>query len=534
MKKTLLKNGLIVDGTGTKAFRGDILFSDVILKVGEEISAEYADEIVDVENQIVAPGFIDPHSHADINVIENKNQSFYIRQGVTTEVVGLCGLGYVPLKKEDMIENMKYGAGLFGYKQEYNDYNFTSFNSYMKLADHAACNVAVSATHNAARIAATGFTNSPFEAEKRNQMMQDIIQEASSSGCLGISTGLSYYPCAYADYSELKALAEAVRETDGIFLMHIRYPKPEEPYSALQEIVKLGKECGTRIHILHYRTKYHLDGGHPEILLNMIRKANSEGADITMETLPYLSGSTYIDVILPGWVMEGGRKKALARLKDKKNWPEITKQMEYLLNITVLGNGRPSRFGHVGNHPEYSGRFILDVAKERNQDVRQMLLELLIDSELDMNYVGNERDESEEYKQVMMDDTLDLLMDPLYLCGSDTMPYGEYQHPRNYGCYPRLLRLARERRIPLEKMINKITWMPAQRLGLMDRGVLRVGKASDITVFDPNNVNDRANFDNPFLYPTGINYVFVNGVPAYRDGKETKRYSGTIVKKTRI
>lgn len=99
MKKTLLKNGLIVDGTGTKAFRGDILFSDVILKVGEEISAEYADEIVDVENQIVAPGFIDPHSHADINVIENKNQSFYIRQGVTTEVVGLCGLGYVPLKE---------------------------------------------------------------------------------------------------------------------------------------------------------------------------------------------------------------------------------------------------------------------------------------------------------------------------------------------------------------------------------------------------------------------------------------------------
>ncbi|MGB8451290.1 MAG: amidohydrolase family protein [Anaerocolumna sp.] len=531
MKKILIKNGNIVDGTGRKAYKGDILFCDSILKIASHIDETTADEVYDVPGLTVAPGFIDPHSHADLSVIEEKRQSFAVCQGVTTQVVGLCGLGFVPLPKDRMIETMEYSAGLFGYKPAYNNYDLSSFDSYMRLAEKAATNVAVSATHNAARVAAAGYTNHPGEKEKRTEIMKQIIEDAMDAGCIGISTGLSYYPCAHADYEELKEIAETVKKRNGTFLMHIRYPKPEEPYGALKEIIRLGLEAKARIHILHYRTKYPLDYGHPEVLIDMFEKANREGGDFTLETLPYLSGSTFIHTILPAWVVEGGIKPTLRRLKDPGLRPRIIKEMQYLLRITALGNGKPPRFGHVGGHTEYSGKFIRDVAEMRRQSIDEMLLDLMIESRLDINYVGNEAEEDPEVAKILMNDTMTLLRNPLYLVGSDAMPYGEYPHPRTYGCYARMLRLSREQNIPVEEVIAKITSAPAKRLSIPDRGELLVNRAADIVVFDTEKIRDNADFDNPVKAPSGIRYVFVNGVLAVEDGVQKENYSGHVLRK---
>ena len=533
MKKILIKNGNIVDGTGERAYKGDILFDNHILKISAHIDESDADEVHDARGLVVAPGFIDAHSHADLSVIGDKKQSFAICQGITTQVTGLCGLGFVPLTKDKMIETMKYNAGLFGYQPEFDQYDFSSFERYMKLVDGAATNIAIAATHNAARVAATGYTNKAEEKEERIIKMKQIIEEAMDAGCLGISTGLSYYPCAYADYDELREIATTIKRRDGIFLMHIRYPKPEEPYGALKEIIRLGLETKAKIHILHYRTKYPLDYGHPEVLIDMFDKANQEGGNFTLETLPYLSGSTFIHAILPAWVVEGGIEPTLERLKDPALRPRIIKEMQQLLNITALGNGKPPRFGHVGGFPEYSGQFIRDVARMRNQDMDEMLLDLMIASRLDINYVGNEAEEDPEVSRILMEDTMTLLRNPLYLVGSDAMPYGEYPHPRTYGCYARMLKLSREQNIPLEEMIAKLTAAPARRLGMIDRGELKVSRAADIVVFDDQKVKDNADFEHPTLPPSGIHYVFVNGQMAVENGVQKEVYNGKVIRKNK-
>ena len=263
----LIKNGRIIDGNNKPAFSGDILVKgDKIAQIGGPFSEELADCVIEAAGHVVSPGLIDPHSHADLDLLQNPRQDFDLCQGVTTEVVGLCGLGFVPLEKERLDENMKYSAGLFGYDPALLEHDFSSFEGYMKEVEGAGINVAVAATHNAARIAASGFYNRDEDKEHRLSVMGEIIDEAMAAGRVGMSTGLSYYPCTYADFDELVYLAKKLKEHDGTFLTHIRYPKQGEPGSAIDEIIRVGQESKTRIHILHYRTKYPYDYGHPELL----------------------------------------------------------------------------------------------------------------------------------------------------------------------------------------------------------------------------------------------------------------------------
>lgn len=528
----LIKDGRIINGSGTASFTGDILVQgDRIAKIGVGFAPELADKVIHADGKVVAPGIIDSHSHADLDILKNRRQDFNLCQGVTTEVIGLCGLGFVPLHKDRFIENMKYSAGLFGYDGILADFDFSSFEGYMKAVDGAGINVAVAATHNAARIAASGFVNRPEDKELRLARLRDIIEQAMSAGCIGMSTGLSYYPCAYADFEELVFLANALREYDGTFLTHIRYPKKDEPYSAIDEIIRVGEESHARIHILHYRTKYPLDYGHPEILLNKFEAVNARGCDFTLETLPYLSGSTFIHTILPGWAVEGGFDATMKNLKNPLLRPRIIDEMQYLLRITAMGNGKPPRFGHVGNHPEYSGKFIRDVQAMRGQDLSTMLLDLLVESELDINYVGNEVEEDPEIARILMSDTLTMLQHPLYLCGSDSMPYGEYPHPRTYGCYAKMLRLSRELSLPLEKIIAKLTSAVADRFRLSEVGRLEPGKRADIIVFDQDIVTDCSNFENPTATAKGMAYVIVGGVVAVEDDMPTGILNGTVIRK---
>ena len=528
----LIKNGLLLDGTGAPGKIGDLRIEQgLITDVGGTLEPRSGEEIVDASGAVVAPGMIDSHSHSDLDLLKHPRQDFDLCQGVTTQIVGLCGLGYIPLSGDKLDENMRYSAGLFGYDRELASSDiFSSFAAYMDAVKGAGTNVCVSATHNAARIAANGFSSTIPDRIEYFRRMQKILADAVEAGCIGMSTGLSYYPCAYADYDELVFLADTLKELDAAMLSHIRYPRQGEPDSAIEEFLRIGTETGARIHILHYRTKYPYDAGQPQRLLSMVRSANENGADITLESMPYLSGSTFIHAILPGWAVDGGYEAALASLRDPEKRRRIKEEMQYLKSITCMGNGKPPRFGHVGNHPEYSGAFIRDVQEKRGQDLDEMLLDLMLESGLDINYVGNEAENDPEIDRILMDDTLTLLQDPLYLCGGDAMPYGEYQHPRTFGCYARMLRFSREKKIPLEKVIKKLTLEPAERFHLNSVGKLETGRRGDVIIFDPDTVSDRATFDDPFQTAQGFRYTIVGGSVAVKDDVPTGVLNGSVIK----
>ncbi len=531
MDRILIKNGLLVDGTGRKPYRSDLLVAgEVIEKIGEKIDEECADYVIDARGRVVAPGLIDPHTHADLAVITDKQQVNSLYQGITTEVVGLCGLGFVPLQKEQLKENLQYSAGLFGYDADA-DYDFSSFPKYMSYVKGASVNIAVSATHCASRIAASGFSDVKTAEERNVEKFHETIYEAMESGCIGFSTGLSYYPCAYSGYDELVEIGKILAEYDGLFLTHIRYPKPgADPYDILDEMIHVAKDTGVRLHVLHYKTKYPLDYGHPEKILERFEKANSEGCDITLECSPYNAGSTFLHTVLPGWAMNQGYEGALDNLSNPLLRAKLREDMQIGIKNTIVGNGLPTVFVHVNGHPEYAGKTFEEVEAMRGQDLEDMIIDVLYESKLDAALVGRES-LSPEINSRMYDDIMELMKSPLYLVGSDAMPYGEYPHPRTFGCFSKMLRLWREYGLPLEAMIHKMTKQTADRFRLYDRGVLKEGKAADIIIFDPDHVRERSTFEHPRRVSAGMDYVLVNGLVELEEGLPTAAFGGKVVKR---
>ena len=532
MFKILIKNGIIIDGSGEAPFCGDLLIhGGLIAKIGKDLPSEEADEIIHADGKIVAPGFIDPHTHADLNVIFDRQQANALFQGITTQIVGLCGLGYVPLGEKELRENLAYSAGLFGYEPEIR-YDFSTFKSYMGYVNGAATNIAVAGTHNASRIAATGWKDVTDRADRNIEVFHRTIREGMEAGCVGFSTGLSYYPCAYSTYEELVEIGKILAEYDGVFMTHIRYPKPDQnPYDILDEMINVAKETGVRIHILHYKTKYPLDYGRPEAIIDRFEKAQKDGCNITLECSPYNAGSTFLHTVLPGWAMKDGYEGALKNLSNPALRSELREDMQIGIKKTILGNGLPSAFTHVGNHPEYAGRTFDEIMKLRGQDLEDMIIDVLFESKLDCSFYGRET-LPKDVNQILYDDIIALMRSGYYLVGSDSMPYGEYPHPRTYGCFAKMFRLSREYKMPMEEMIHIMTWKTAQRFRLFDRGLLKEGKAADVIVFNPENYRERSDFDYPRRVAAGMDYVIVNGRMELEEGLPTGLFGGTVLKRS--
>lgn len=314
--KTLLKNGLIVDGNNTKPYIGNVLIeNDFITAVGN-VNINDADNTIELNGLTVAPGFIDTHSHSDLEILSQPKVLPKIMQGITTEILGQDGISMAPLPTKYINPWRKNLAGLDG-ESDTIDWNYQTTKNYLKMIDDVkpGLNECYLVPHGNIRMEAMGLDNRQ-PTDEEIQKMCDITQREMENGAIGLSSGLIYMPCAYSKTDEIIAMCKVVAKYDGIFVVHQR-SEADTIINSMKEIIDIGRKSGVKIHFSHFKVCGKKNWQYVDTMLHLIDEAEKEGINISFDQYPYVAGSTMLGVILPPWVHDGGTNKVLERLQDK-------------------------------------------------------------------------------------------------------------------------------------------------------------------------------------------------------------------------
>ncbi|MDO0824229.1 N-acyl-D-amino-acid deacylase family protein [Desulfosporosinus nitroreducens] len=537
MFDTVIKGGLVVDGTGAPPRRSDIGIIDArIVKIEPELSQE-ANMVIDATNKMVTPGFIDVHSHCDLlPFMSGSVRESRIRQGVTTEIIGQCGLGSAP-HLERMSDWRSYLTPILGPGPL--TWNWLDFSMFLRELDRAEKpnNTAALIGHGAVRAQVLGLNNvSPTENEI--SAMSKIVEDAMSHGALGISYGLAYLPGMFAPKQELIALSSVVAAYQGIMMIHIR-SHSRQVREGMAEALTVAKESGVKLQISHMRSYANRDYGiTAEELITMIENARSEGVDVTFDEHPYTAGSTLLSQILPPWAKEGGSTEIVRRLKD----PQLRAKLKN--DLSDQGPDYPGWDNFVGM-VGWPNIMISSVSNPKNkwaegQTAPQLvsktglehskLVSEIIDSIADLLISEDCRCSMVLQNLFAEEDIIALLKHPLCQIGSDGIPTGK-PHPRLFGTYPKFLgEYVRDKNtMTWEEGVMRITGDPAQRLNLRNRGFIKTGYIADLVIFDPEIINAPENYNKPSLDPLGINYTLINGQVALANGKVLKTNAGKLI-----
>ncbi len=511
MVSLLIRNGTVVDGMGTPSIRADVAVSDGRIEAIGDLRGALSDREIDATGLVVAPGFVDTHTHTEGVLLTDPQHACGLRQGITTEIVALDGVSYAPLSRPNYLLYRRYLAGLLGDPPTDLD---TSTVAAFRSAFHrrVAVNTAYLVPHGALRLEALGFRDTPLIGDALASAKR-ALRKGLDEGAVGLSSGLNYYPCAWCDTDELVELAGVVREAGSRHVIELRYARSGRAVAdgGVDEAMEVGRRSGASIHLAHYRTQPET-AGEVEALMAPVDRARTNGVDVTFDIYPYPTGSSYPLSFLPPWAQEGGPDAILARLADAATRERI---VAYLDHDHDLRGGIPIAavvFSHVPGDPSLEGVTLSEIAGRRGLSLGATLCDLLLEQDLVLGYCIAIPQSTGRWRQLGRDAIALLARSDAMAC-SDITSLGSMCHPRSFGAYPRFL--GRLRRgvggISLETMINRMTDAPARRFGLTRRGRLERGWAADIVVFDPDRVIDTATYDDPRQEPAGIPYVIVNG-----------------------
>ena len=521
----LIKGGQIIDGTANRPFQADLgIKGQLIIVIGE--TGSEARVSLEAGGLFIAPGFIDTHVHTDAALLNDPIHQSGLQMGVTTEILCQDGLSYAPLDAENYHQYSKYLSGLYGYPPQHLDMSsISSFRSHY----HRNCSVnTVSLVpHSALRLSTVGFNDVPLIG-KSLASAKTLLREGMEQGAVGMSTGLGFFPAAYATTEELVQLAEVVKDMDGVFVIQYRFFNFDrsEGLSPVAEALEIARRSGVKLHIAHYRTTPDNPGGTTSMMAEL-DKAKSEGVDLTADIYPYSYGSTMPVCRFPGWFVEGGPESIKKNLMNSIRRRRVVKFLEKT-NGDALGDTIWSFIGSKKNH-ELEGQSWLDIAKYRGTSVAEMMCDILLEEDLQCGLsVKPPINDSIGYQ--IESDVMRLLDRTDYMVGSDSIPLGDHPHPRTYGTFPKILgRLRRRYGTPIEQIIQRMTSNPAQRFKLSGRGEIRSGNFADLVIFDGDLVNDRATFDNSLNPSVGIRYVLVNGQLSLKNGNSTGVLAGESI-----
>lgn len=507
MYDLLIKNGRIIDGTGSPWYYNDVAVKNgKIVKIGKLSDAE-ANEIIDADNHVVSPGFIDMHTHSDLIILDEPLIEAKVRQGITTDLLGQDGVAAAPLH-DNYIESWQRNiAGLDGTPTV--DWDWKTVGNYLDKIEknNPSYNLATLAPHGNIRMEVMGLENR-FATDEEIEKMRQILRRSLDEGAVGLSTGLIYVPCCFAEMKELEALCQVIAEYGAPLVIHQR-SEGDEILESMDELIEMMKRCGAHLHFSHLKNCGKDNWEKTKDVLKKIDQARKDGLEVTFDQYPYIAGSTMLSAILPSWVHDGGTEEMLKRLQERDSRERIIKEME----TGLKGWDSMSKWAGwngivitsvVTKENEFCiGKSIEEIAEIKQLNEADIALDLILQEKNDVGMIDFVMDE-ESVKMI--------LSHPSGTIGSDGLLGGE-PHPRAYGSFPRVLgKYVREENVTtLEDMIRRMTSQPARIIGLQDRGLIREGLNADIVIFNPDTVIDNATFENSRQFNTGIEYVIVNG-----------------------
>jgi len=513
-----IKGGRVIDGTGNPWFKSDVAIEGNRIATIGKLDFD-AEEVIDAKGLVVAPGFIDTHSHSDLMLMVQPQAKQKIMQGITTEIVGQDGLGEAPLRDDVVDDWRKYLAGLNGDPDI--KWSWRTFSEYLGALESArpSINVASLVGHGNIRLLAMGMENrapSTSEIEK----MRTLVDVAMEQGAFGLSTGLIYAPCVYANTDELVELCRTASNHRGIFVVHMRN-EGDQLLESIDEVVTIGKKSGIPVHISHFKASGKQNWWKAILALDSVNNARSEGVDVTFDQYPYTAGSTFLSSLLPAWVHDGGTIKLLQRLKNEETRGRIRLEMADLRGAEMGWDSVYVTSVKSEANKRFEGKTIPEIARERERTAIDTIMDLTVEEENAATMVGFSMSE---------DGVRTIMQSPLQMVCTDGIVLGK-PHPRAYGSFPRVLGLyVREGVVRLEDAVRKMTSLPAQRFSLSGRGLLRPGMFADITIFDPRTVVDKATYSDPIQFPEGIEHVIVNGQITVKDGVHTGTRAGEVLR----
>ncbi len=520
----LIRNGQIIDGSGSPAFRGDIgIKADTIAAIGELKNAKGRTEI-DAEGMTVAPGFINMLSWSVESLIEDGKSQGDIRQGVTLEVMGE-GDSWGPWS-ESMKRDIKASQADIRY-----DIIWTTLGEYLEYLESkgVSTNIASFVGTSTLRIHVIGYDDRPPTGEELDSMRL-LVRQAMEEGAIGVSSALEYVPASFASPEELIELCKVAAEYDGMYISHLRN-EDFQFLEAIDEFLKVAKEANIRSEIYHFKQVGKTNWYKLDLAIAKIDSARAAGLSITADMYNYVASSTGFDILMPEWVQEGGFEKLVERLRD----PEVRKTVgQFIINTIMKKQGSPEKVLVVGFDTDslkyLQGKTLAEIAAIRGTSPEETVMDLVIDdgSRCSVVYFSMSED---NLKKEMALPWMSFCSD-----GRSMAPEGVFlksaTHPRAYGNFARLLGkyVRDEKVIPLEDAIYKLTTLPATTMKIEKRGALKEGFYADVVVFDPAKIEDHSTFQDTHQYSTGMSHVFVNGVQVLKDGEHTGATPGRVVR----
>jgi N-acyl-D-aspartate/D-glutamate deacylase len=529
----VLRGGTLIDGTGSAGRRADVGVSgDRITAVGDLSAVDPAGTaVVECAGRVVAPGFIDPHGHSDGSVLVDGALASHLHQGFTTQLSGNCGASVAPVTNagRDHVDLLL--------RPDHVDVGWRTFGEYLDVVGRRPLgpNVAFLVGQGTIRGSVVGADAAPPAADDLAAMVREV-DAAMDAGAFGLSSGLIYAPGMHARTAELVELVRATASRGGLYATHMRN-EADGLFGALDEAIATVRDAGpgARLQVSHIKCASRAVWGRAGDAVGRLESARAEGLDVAADQYPYTAANTSLETILPAALLALGVDECVAALRDRDArdaaWSEMRKGNSSWENVTADPGWDGIRIAFAASHPEWSGRSVGELAREMGRDAVDVAFDALIDDRLDVSIVIECMNEP-DVEAIMAVPWIAVCTDAEGRRPGHPVLDAGRPHPRTYGTTARVLgRFVRERAtLALEAAVAKMTSVPAERIGLGGRGVVREGAYADLVVFDPVTVLDEATDTDPARYPTGIDDVIVNGRVAIRGGVETGECSGRLLR----